>query len=765
MNRCIACYRCVRFYRDYAGGRDFEVFAIHRNVYFGRYEDGVLENDFSGNLAEVCPTGVFDDKTLSGVYNRKWDLRAAPSVCVHCSLGCNTSANERAGELKRILNRYNSAVNGYFLCDRGRFGYGFTNSDQRIREPLRRQEGHLSPVGKQAALQHMARLLEGGRAIGIGSPRASLEANFALRTLVGADRFHLGLSESDHRLLALMLAILRNGPARIASLKDAEEADAVLVLGEDITNTAPRLGLSLRQAVRQKSLTIADRLKIPRWQDQAVREAGGDEKSPLFLVTPDATRLDDVATRCFRAAPDDVARLGFAVAQMIDDAAPAAPECGPEIAGPAREIAGALVDAKRPLIVTGTGCASTALVEAAANVAWALCRTGRAGALSLVAPESNSFGLGLLGGGTLAEAFQAIEAGDAQALIVLENDLYRRAGGAAVDRCLDRARHVVVIDHLMNDTVRRAALVLPAGTFAETDGTLVSNEGRAQRFFQVVVPGGDVQASWRWMNDAMATLGRPPDPPWARLDDVTAACAAAFPDLAPVRDAAPRAGYRVSGSKIHREPHRYSARTAIHAAETVHEPKPPDDPDTPFSFTMEGYYGRLPSAIIPYFWAPSWNSVQSVNKFQEEIGGALRGGDSGVRLIEPQPGAAPAYYQRAPPAFVARKGEWLVLPLHEIYGSEELSRLATAVAERVPAAYLALNPDDASTLDTAEGQLVTLDMAGTSQRLPVRLRRDLPKGVAGIPLGLLTSIAASLPDWGKIIAARNPHGRQRHRHE
>ena len=74
MNRCIACYRCVRFYRDYAGGRDFNVFAIHRNVYFGRHEDGVLENEFSGNLAEVCPTGVFDENTLSAAYNRHIDL-------------------------------------------------------------------------------------------------------------------------------------------------------------------------------------------------------------------------------------------------------------------------------------------------------------------------------------------------------------------------------------------------------------------------------------------------------------------------------------------------------------------------------------------------------------------------------------------------------------------------------------------------------------------------------------------------------------------
>src|SRR3990172_6661852 len=88
MNRCIQCYRCVRFYNDYAGGRDFGVFGAHDAVYFGRHEEGALENEFSGNLVEVCPTGVLTDRTLKQHYTRKWDLQTAPSVCVHCGLGC-----------------------------------------------------------------------------------------------------------------------------------------------------------------------------------------------------------------------------------------------------------------------------------------------------------------------------------------------------------------------------------------------------------------------------------------------------------------------------------------------------------------------------------------------------------------------------------------------------------------------------------------------------------------------------------------------------
>src|SRR5512139_2094492 len=136
MNRCIQCYRCVRFYREYAGGNDLDVFGSANHVYFGRGKEGILENEFSGNLVEVCPTGVFTDKTLKDHYTRKWDLTNAPSVCVHCSLGCNTIVSERYGSVRRVLSRYNNAVNGYFICDRGRFGYEFLNSQGRIKRAM-----------------------------------------------------------------------------------------------------------------------------------------------------------------------------------------------------------------------------------------------------------------------------------------------------------------------------------------------------------------------------------------------------------------------------------------------------------------------------------------------------------------------------------------------------------------------------------------------------------------------------------------------------
>ncbi len=251
MNRCITCFRCVRYYQDYAGGRDLQAFGSRARMFFGRESDGVLENEFAGNLVEVCPTGVFTDKPFSQTYTRKWDLQSAPSICPGCAVGCNVLPGERYGELKRIHNRYHPDVNGYFLCDRGRFGSHFVNSDKRVRRiGVRAEDGVFEEVGDDDANARLAAVLAQGDVIGIGSPRASLEANFALKSLVGEDSFVSGVADSEQRLNELMVSIYREGGAHIATLTDVEAADAVLVLGEDVSNTAPRIALALRQSAQ-----------------------------------------------------------------------------------------------------------------------------------------------------------------------------------------------------------------------------------------------------------------------------------------------------------------------------------------------------------------------------------------------------------------------------------------------------------------------------------------------------------------------------------
>jgi NADH-quinone oxidoreductase subunit G len=750
MNRCIACYRCVRFYRDHAGGRDLDVFAAHDHVYFGRHADGTLESEFSGNLVEVCPTGVFTDRTFSARFARKWDMRGAPSICVHCGLGCNTTANERAGELRRIVNRYNGSVNGYFLCDRGRFGYGFVNAPDRIRTPLARgADGTQSAVSREDAIARFATLLNaGGAVIGIGSPRASLEANFALRSLVGEENFHSGVSAGEGRLLHLVAEIIGSGAIHVPSLREVERADTALILGSNLPDAAPRAALALRQAVRGAGFALAAKADIPSWQDSGVRTFAGDARSPLFVVTPAATRLDDIAQTALRAAPADIARLGFAVAAAIDPAAPAVADGSADLVAQARAIADALLTAERPLIVSGVEAGDENVIKAAANIAAALRARGKSCALMLNVPECNSLGLALMANDQ--SGFETALAQPAALVIVLENDLYRRAEGATIDAMLASAR-LVVLDHSASATSRRADLVLPAASFAESGGTLVSSEGRAQRFYQPIFPEDDVREAWRWIADGGRAAGSNACQGWNTEDDIVAALAGAVPCFAAISHAAPSEAFRVAGRRIASEPHRFSGRTAMHADRKVREPKPPVSADSPFSSTMEGFYGKMPSALLPFVWAPAWNSVQSVNKFQSEIGGALEGGDPGVRLLEARAEATLPYYAGVPEAFAPRTGMWLAVLLPRVFGDEEQSARAEAIRKRMAPPALALNNEDAARIGGASGELLECDIGGERQHLALEIYPELPRGVAGI-LGLAAK-AHALPEWIRITRA------------
>ena len=740
MNRCIACYRCVRYYKDYAGGTDLGVYGAHDNVYFGRVEDGTLESEFSGNLVEVCPTGVFTDKTHSERYNRKWDMQFAPSICHGCSSGCNISPGERYGEIRRIENRFNGSVNQYFLCDRGRFGYGYVNRDDRPRQPLLlNKEGGAEKLSLDGALDKAAELLKGKRVIGIGSPRASLEGNFALRELVGADNYYSGIAAAELDNLRLIRDVLQNGPLPVANLRDVESHDAVFVLGEDLTQTAARLALALRQSVKGKATEIAAGAKIQDWHMAAVQNVAQHALNPLFIASVAATRLDDIAEETVHAAPDDLARLGFAVAHAIDPNAPAVNGLDSEAAELVQRIADALLNAKRPLIVAGASLGSKALIEAAANIASALKNREKNGSINLVVPEANSMGLALFGGDSVDAALDALSSGKADAVVVLENDLYRRADAAKVDAAFAAAQVVIVADHQQTGTTAKAHLVLPAASFAEGDGTLVSLEGRAQRFFQVYEPSYYdsnilVREGWRWLHALHSTLqGKHVD--WTQLDQVTEACAASTPVLAGIRGAAPSASFRIKGLKLAREPHRYSGRTAMRANISVHEPRQPQDKDSAFAFSMEGYSGsKEDRQQIPFAWSPGWNSPQAWNKFQDEVGGHLRAGDPGVRLIEAKGASLPWFAVNA--AFNPAQGTLQVVPFHHLFGSEENSSRAKPIEERIAQPYVALAKAEADRLGVNDGALLSLTVNGQVLRLPLQVREELAIGLIGLPAGL-----------------------------
>ncbi|MCG3879631.1 NADH-quinone oxidoreductase subunit NuoG [Psychrobacter sp. Ps6] len=833
MNRCIACYRCVRFYKDYAGGEDLGVYGSNNRVYFGRDKDGQFESEFSGNLTEVCPTGVFTDKTHSERYNRKWDMQYAPSVCHGCSAGCNISPGERYGELRRIENRYNGEVNRYFLCDRGRFGYGYVNRDDRPTQALERINDKHVKINIDYALDETIKRIKDKKVIGIGSPRASLETNFALKNLVGFDNFSTGLNHQQQALVNKCIEVLSTEGIYNPSMTDIETYDAVLVLGEDITQTSSRVALSVRQAAKNEGLKMAAALQTQPWLAEPVKRIAQDALSPVYVIDVTQTKLEDISKVSVVATPEDITKLGFKVADEIanfaddlaDIADPQTADASAETDGMqalAQQIAYDLIQADKPLVVSGSSLSSTALIEAAAQITQALTQkraaikateqqqveahnakvqaaqakaandqpeedqdlsakpnkteTGvnteaqddveRAPAenlelkevnaqyqaqagIYLTVPDANSMGVCMLGGQSVEELL----ATDYDVVVVAENQLTDAIDANKLTQLLTD-KTVIALDHQLLDWHKDVDIVLPAASFAEADGTLISAEGRAQRFFQVYDneyyhPMSSIKEGWRWIHAVHSSIeGRDVD--WTQLDDVINALIATHPKLAGIKGAAPDADYRITGLKIARQPRRYSGRTAMRAPISVHEPMQPKDLDTGLTFSMEGYSGKeTPSSMIPFANVAGWNSPQAWNKYQDKVGGHLKNGDPGVRLFDQLERLATRQYV-APEAMSSnttdlQHGQAKLVPIHNIYASSMMASRSPIVAEQLPVAAWRIGIDDAKDWNIAAGDYLAIEIDKQQITLPVQLVGYLAEGCIGYPVGQVSIIHPSMP--------------------
>ena len=836
MNRCIACYRCVRFYKDYAGGEDLGVYGSNNRVYFGRDKDGQFESEFSGNLTEVCPTGVFTDKTHSERYNRKWDMQYAPSICHGCSAGCNISPGERYGELRRIENRYNGEVNRYFLCDRGRFGYGYVNRDDRPTQALERINDKHVKINIDYALDETIKRLKDKKVIGIGSPRASLETNFALKNLVGFDKFSTGLNHQQQALVNKCIEVLSTDGIYNPSMTDIESYDAVLVLGEDITQTSSRVALSVRQAAKNEGLKMAAALQTQSWLAEPVKRIAQDALSPVYVIDVVQTKLEDISKVSVVATPEDITKLGFKVADEIanfaDDLAeitdPQAADQDVDTATStnastetdgmqalAKQIAYDLIQADKPLVISGSSLSSTALIEAAAQITQALTQkrsaikateqqqvdtynaqvrdeqaqiedkelsakpnkpeTGvdtetqdnveRAPAkklelkevnskyqaqagIYLTVTDANSMGVCMLGGQSVEELL----ATDFDVVIVAENQLTDAIDANKLTQLLSD-KTVIALDHQLLDWHKDVDIVLPAASFAEADGTLISAEGRAQRFFQVYDneyyhPMSSIKEGWRWLHAVHSSIeGRDVD--WTQLDDVINALIVTHPKLAGIKGAAPDADYRMTGLKIARQPRRYSGRTAMRAPISVHEPMQPKDLDTGLTFSMEGYSGKeTPSSMIPFANAAGWNSPQAWNKYQDKVGGHLKNGDPGVRMFDQLARLETRQYV-APDAMSAtttdmQQGQAKLVPINNIYASSMMASRSPVVAEQLPVAAWRIGMDDAKDWNIANGDYLAIEIDKQQITLPVQIVGYLAEGCIGYPVGQVSIIHPSM---------------------
>ncbi len=532
MNRCIQCYRCVRFYREYAGYTDLGVMGSAGRVYFGRRSDGVLESPFTGNLIDVCPTGVFTDRP-SRFKGRYWDFERTPSVCIHCSLGCRVTVNTRYREVVRVEAAHDPRVNGWFICDRGRYGFPYASDPERPRSA--RVDGRSAAVD-EALGEAAERLSDIARRHGSDSVALAASGRVSLETL-GA-LVHLGDRRGwrgpffwpGPRTAEAVRAASKNLDEKTAaSLKDIEKSDFILVVGCDPVNEAPMLALALRQARRSgAAVALLDSRPVQLPLD-ARRLALEPAQLTAALMRFTGQAVDGDAADLSGSGGDFLkncrqARIDPVVDQWID------------------ELARAARQSRQPVIVCGTSAVAADTPAAAADAARLLAAGRRRSGFFAALPGANALALGLAGrardhGAALRDA---VESGHVRALVVVETDL-AELGFCAHDPLLEQLETLVVCDCLDSATARAARIFIPTQTVFEAGGTFVNQEARvraARPAFAGGIPAAQVSGGDHPPRTFSPHVpGAAPLPPWQALAALAREAAGVSADA--LRDALP----------------------------------------------------------------------------------------------------------------------------------------------------------------------------------------------------------------------------------
>lgn len=467
MNRCITCYRCVRTYRDYCGGTDYGVFGSRNRIQYGRFQEGKLESPFSGNIIDACPTGVLTSKPFR-FKTRLWDLQEAPSICPHCSLGCATIPGGRYREVQRVKAGVNRETNGFFICDRGRFGYDHVNHPDRPRQA--RLDGQ--PVTIDDALTAAREQVDaivrkhGPNSVAfLGSSRASFEANALLRDwAVATGSQQLVYEAHQGRDRAARILTSRLGE-HARSQEDLRQSDLVILFGADPLAEGPMLALAVRQAVRNGA--------------------------KVFVIDPRPVEM-----------PCTVKQLSMPPERLPDVLTALVQKDLNAFSEHERDLLESLVEqlgsAKRPVLVGGADLLGGKGVDALCTAAAELSSPDRSVGLFTLLAGPNSYGGALLAGDgpDFDTVLDAIQEGSVRALVCLESDPFREAlDPARAQTALAHLELLVSLDSTPNLAAQRADIFMPTRCNTEMAGSYVNNEGRLQEFLPVIDPGIPIRES------------------------------------------------------------------------------------------------------------------------------------------------------------------------------------------------------------------------------------------------------------------------------
>ncbi|MGE5865000.1 MAG: NADH-quinone oxidoreductase subunit NuoG [Rhizobacter sp.] len=475
MSRCIHCTRCVRFGQEVAG--KMELGMIHRGEHseITTVAGETVDSELSGNMIDLCPVGALTSKPFR--YSaRTWELSRRKSVSPHDSTGANLIVQVKANRVMRVVPLENEAVNECWLADRDRFSYESLNSDDRLTQPMIKQNGEWQATDWTTALEYVARALDGVRqqhgvrAIGaLGSAHSTVEELHLLNKLVRG----IGSPNVDYRLRHADFTApegVRWLGTSIASLSDLQR---VLVVGSFLRKDHPLFAARLRHAARKGA-------KV-----HSLHAVGDDWYMPMassITVAPSAW----VQT---------LAEIAAAVAAEKGATAPVSAN----VTDAARAVAASLLSGERRAVLLGNAAAQHPQASALLSLAnWIGEQTGAS--VGYLTEAANTVGAQLVGalpgeGGLNA---QQMLSGELKACILLNVEpAFDAANPALAVRALQGADCVIAMTPFKNAALDVADVLLPVSPFSETSGTFVNAEGRVQSFHGVVKPLGETRPAWK----------------------------------------------------------------------------------------------------------------------------------------------------------------------------------------------------------------------------------------------------------------------------
>ena len=481
--RCILCYRCVRFSQEIS--EDYQLVLLERGAhsYVSTFDGRPYEAPFSGNIVELCPVGALTSRNYR-FRARPWDIEDAGSVCTLCPAQCNVTLTIRDESVLRVLARDNHEVDDGWLCDRGRFAYPKL-AEGRIVEPLLRDGGELRAVSWEHALEEAALRLRraGARTAALAGGGATNEEGFLLARLMreGLSSPHLDSRVAGSLPLELHRALAERSLQAKAS--DLEFAHAVLVLEANPVEDAPILDLRLRKGVRRHGMALvharAGQLLEQAQTDALIaqlREAcPEDGPGEIVILWGERLAAGPDGARAVEALLELAAKLGVAETEgagLLEIPAHAngrglreagfLPNAGPGLSEPEEE---------------GRNAREIALALTA----------GELSCLYLLDAEP-------LGGVSATDGPNPTGAGEWD--------------DASWSQALESATTVIAHANFLTDALaEHADIVFPAGVYPEKEGTIVHPDGRIQRLRPAARQLGQNRAEWSVIAELATRLG------------------------------------------------------------------------------------------------------------------------------------------------------------------------------------------------------------------------------------------------------------------